>query len=338
MRRQGEARPGHICIVLLAVIVLLPAVLDEPVNGQSIQQQRVFTVGITRKDSSILPLLLAQNVMPFRIVSVAPESGLLALNVNQIDLLYTDGASGLLGALKGTDLVFVAGGLDYLTGSVFVSPNVTGFSDPRVAQRAVGAVISFQPSSADGAVAFETLALRAILRQQKVNTVFLASLTGREPTVPTLGIRDLSSGRIDFAYVSAELESAVAATKLKKLSFEPVALQGVVVAVRRSRTASSKTQLQDFLRAFVGGIKTYLDPRSASRVLSVLRNDIGLDEGSAEHVFVDFRDTKAFKNPPLLNRASVSNLIAELSFAIPEAKKLSAQRLIDDELLKTLPK
>ncbi len=341
MRCQCGARPLRIGIMLLTAIVLLAAALAEPVNGQAVQQQRVFTVGITRKDGSILPLLLAQRVTPLRIVSVTPETGLLALSVNDIDLLYTDGASALLGAIKGTDLVFIAGGLDYVTGSFFASPNITGFSDPRVVQRASGIAISFQPPRAEGAVTFEVLALRAILRQQKISRVFPvfhASPTSKEATLQDPLIRDLSNGRIDFAYVSAELDPVVSAARLRRLNFEPVPLQGVVIAARRSRAELSRAQFQDFLRAFVAGIRTFLDPKGVPAVMAILRSSIGLDEASAEHVFVIFRDTKAFKDPPVPSRASVSNLIKELSIAIPEAKKLSAQRLINDELLGSLRK
>lgn len=328
--------------VSLATAVILFGLRQGDVQSQAVQQQRPFTIGVTSKDASMVPLILAQEAldrggMPVRIVSIDREVGPFALRVREIDLLYTDGVSALMGALRGPDLVFVAGALEHVTGSLFSSPGLVGFSDPKVKVRAVGAVLSHPSVRTSSEVTFEALALRAILRANGISRVFVLPSSEPLPEAVLLEqiLKELNGGGIDFAYLSAERVLSTATTKAKELKFGLVPLQGVLMVARKSDVDSNRDQLLRLLKGFSDGTRAFSDPKRGPKAL---QEQLRLDVKGANSVYGVYKARGAFKAIPAPNPASVANLIQELARIVPEAKKLSAQALIDLRVLKALPR
>ena len=320
-------------------------------QSQYVQQTRPFTIGVSLRDASAAPLFLALQAfkrtgMPVRLISIDQDEGPFALRVKEIDVLYTDGVSALMGSLKGPDLVFVAGNLNLVTGSLFTAPTLTGFSDPKIKTKgAVAAVTSYPSVRTISEVTLDTLAVRAILRANGIANVSVVPPNQANPFVLPAGepvsepgllegyARKLNNGDIHFLYASVERVPWMAAKKAKELRFGPVALQGVLIVARRSDVDSNINTLVGFLRGFSEGIWAFNDP---SRGVKAFQDQLHVNAETASYIYSTYKTREIFKVLSTPNVASVSNLVAELARIVPDAKKLNIQTLIDTRAMKVL--
>jgi ABC-type nitrate/sulfonate/bicarbonate transport system substrate-binding protein len=232
-----------------------------------------------------------------------------------------------LGAIaEGADFVFVAGFINKLTGAFVVNPKIR--TPPELKGKALGV-----NSLSGGGWIFTMLALDYWGLDTKRDNIAIRAL-GSD------GVRNeaLSSGVIDgcqIGYTFAALLQNKGFRVLADLEKLPIPYQGSGIIARRGLIASSPATAENVLRGLLDGVAFIRKPENKSQVVKSLAKGLRLSRvEDAEEGYQSIVGIYEKKIYPSVD--GIRNVIRLLSASNEKIRRLKAEELVDDSVVKKL--
>ena len=257
--------------------------------------------------------------------------GMAALSSGESLLHWGSVSAANLGAIaEGADLVFVAGFINRLTGAFAANPKIK--TPAELKGRSVGV-----NSLSGGTWIFTMLALDhwgLVPERDKIQVRAL----GDNSVVS----QALLAGNVDAAYLSytyAKIVQNKGFRVLADLEKLPIAYQGTGVITRRSTiaSASSSTAIENVIKGLLDAVAFIRNPENKSQVLKSLAKGLRLkriedaDEGYQN--MLGIYERKIYPNAD-----GVRNVIHLLGAGNEKIRRLKAEELVDDSVVKRLEK
>ena len=253
--------------------------------------------------------------------------GMAALSSGESFMHWGSVSGANLGAIsEGADLVFVAGFINRLTGVFAANPKIKSPTDLRGKSLGVN-------SLSGGTWIFTML------------TLDHWGLSPERDKIQMRGLGDSSiisqallAGNIDAAYLSYSFAKVVenkgfrVLADLQKL---PIAYQGTGIVTRRSTIASSAATLENVIRGLLDGVAFIRNPENKSQVVRSLAKGLRLKRiEDAEEGYQSMLDLYERKIYPSID--GVRNVIRLLGAGNEKIRRLNAEELVDDSIVKKL--
>ena len=234
-----------------------------------------------------------------------------------------------LGAIaEGADLVFVAGFINKLTGTFVANPKIK--TPAELKNKSLGV-----NSLSGGAWIFTMLTLDYWGLQPERDKIQLRAL-GDNSVVS----QALLAGNVDGAYLGYTFSKIVqnkgfrVLADLEKL---PIPYQGSGIITRRSAIASSSSTLENMLRALLDSVAFIRNPENKPQVLKSLVKGLRLKRvDEAEEGYQTIVDIYEKKIYPTVD--GIRNVIRLLGVSNEKIRRLKAEDLVDDSLVRKLEK
>src|SRR6476620_2419257 len=255
--------------------------------------------------------------------------GMSALSSGESLLHWGSVSAANLGAIaEGADLVFVAGFINRLTGTFAVNPTINSPAELKGKNLGVnslsGGTWIFTMLTLDHwglAPARDKIQMRALGDNSVVSQALLA-------------------GNVDAAYLGYTFSKMVQSkgfrmtADLEKL---PIPYQGSGIITRRSAIASSAATLENALRALLEAVAFIRNPENKSQVVKSLAKGLRLkrteDAEEGYQTIVDIYENKIYPSVD-----GVRNVIRLLGVNNEKVRRLKAEDLVDDSLVRKLEK
>ena len=257
--------------------------------------------------------------------------GMAALSSGESLLHWGSVSAANLGAIaEGADLVFVAGFINRLTGAFAANPKIK--TPGELKGRSVGV-----NSLSGGTWIFTMLALDhwgLVPERDKIQVRAL----GDNSVVS----QALLAGNVDAAYLSytyAKIVQNKGFRVLADLEKLPIAYQGTGIITRRSTiaSASSSTVIENVIKGLLDGVAFIRNPENKPQVIKSLAKGLRLkriedaDEGYQN--MLSIYERKIYPNVD-----GVRNVIRLLGAGNEKIRRLKAEELVDDSVVKRLEK
>ncbi|MGZ8423884.1 MAG: ABC transporter substrate-binding protein [Candidatus Binatia bacterium] len=257
--------------------------------------------------------------------------GMAALSSGESLLHWGSVSAANLGAIaEGADLVFVAGFINRLTGAFAANPKIK--TPAELKGRSVGV-----NSLSGGTWIFTMLALDhwgLVPERDKIQVRAL----GDNSVVS----QALLAGNVDAAYLSytyAKIVQNKGFRVLADLEKLPIAYQGTGIITRRSTiaSASSSTAIENVIKGLLDGVAFIRNPENKPQVIKSLAKGLRLkriedaDEGYQN--MLGIYERKIYPNAD-----GVRNVIRLLGAGNEKIRRLKAEELVDDSVVKRLEK
>jgi len=255
--------------------------------------------------------------------------GMAALSSGESLMHWGSVSAANLGAIaEGADLVFVAGFINRLTGAFAANPKIK--TPAELKGRSVGV-----NSLSGGTWIFTMLALDhwgLVPERDKIQVRAL----GDNSVVS----QALLAGNVDGAYLSytyAKIVQNKGFRVLADLEKLPIAYQGTGLITRRSAIASSSTAVENVIKGLLDGVAFIRNPENKPQVIKSLAKGLRLkriedaDEGYQNMLTIYER-----KIYPSVD--GVRNVIRLLGAGNEKIRRLKAEELVDDSIVKRLEK
>jgi NitT/TauT family transport system substrate-binding protein len=232
-----------------------------------------------------------------------------------------------LGAIaEGADLVFVAGFINKLTGTFFANPKITTPAELK------GKVLGVN-SLSGGAWIFTMLTLDHWgLAPERDKIQFLGD--------SSVISQALLAGNVDAAYLGytfGKLVQSKGFRMLADLEKLPIPYQGSGIISRRSVIASTPVVLENVLRALLDSVAFIRNPENKSQVIKSLTKGLRLkraeDAEEGYQVIVNIYEKKIYPSVD-----GIRNVIRLLGPSNEKIRRLKAEELVDDSVVKQLEK
>ena len=255
--------------------------------------------------------------------------GMSALSSGE-SLLHWGSVSGAnLGAIaEGADLVFAAGFINKLTGTFVANPKIK--TPAELKNKSLGV-----NSLSGGAWIFTMLTLDYWGLQPERDKIQLRAL-GDNSVVS----QALLAGNVDAAYLGYTFSKMVQSKgfrMLADLERLPIPYQGSGIITRRSAIASSAATLENALRALLEAVAFIRNPENKSQVVKSLAKGLRLkrteDAEEGYQTIVDIYEKKIYPSVD-----GVRNVIRLLGVNNEKVRRLKAEDLVDDSLVRKLEK
>lgn len=255
--------------------------------------------------------------------------GMSALSSGE-SLLHWGSVSGAnLGAIaEGADLVFAAGFINKLTGTFVANPKIK--TPAELKNKSLGV-----NSLSGGAWIFTMLTLDYWGLQPERDKIQLRAL-GDNSVVS----QALLAGNVDAAYLGYTFSKMVQSKgfrMLADLEKLPIPYQGSGIITRRSAIASSAATLENALRALLEAVAFIRNPENKSQVVKSLAKGLRLkrteDAEEGYQTIVDIYEKKIYPSVD-----GVRNVIRLLGVNNEKVRRLKAEDLVDDSLVRKLEK
>jgi NitT/TauT family transport system substrate-binding protein len=234
-----------------------------------------------------------------------------------------------LGAIsEGADLVFVAGFINKLTGTFVANPKIKGPAELK--GKSVGV-----NSLSGGAWIFTMLTLDHWGLVPERDNIQVRSL-GDNSVVS----QALLAGNVDGAYLGYTFGKIVQSKgfrMLADLEKLPIPYQGSGIISRRSIMASSPATVENVLRGLLDGVAFIRNPESKSQVIKSLAKGLRLkrveDAEEGYQSIVGIYERKIYSSVD-----GIRNVIRLLGANNEKVRRLKAEELVDDSVVKKLEK
>ena len=234
-----------------------------------------------------------------------------------------------LGAIaEGADLVFVAGFINKLTGTFVANPKIKNPAELK--GKALGV-----NSLSGGAWIFTMLTLDHWGLVPERDKIQFRAL-GDNSVVS----QALLAGNVDAAYLGytfGKLVQSKGFRMLADLEKLPIPYQGSGIISRRSAIASSPVIVENVLRALLDGVGFIRNPENKSQVIKSLARGLRLKRvEDAEEGYQSITGIYEKKIYPSVD--GIRNVIRLLGTNNEKVRRLKAEELVDDSLVKKLEK
>jgi NitT/TauT family transport system substrate-binding protein len=255
--------------------------------------------------------------------------GMSALSSGE-SLLHWGSVSGAnLGAIaEGADLVFAAGFINKLTGTFVANPKI------KIPAELKGKSLGVN-SLSGGAWIFTMLTLDHWGLAPERDKIQLRAL-GDNSVVS----QALLAGNIDAAYLGYTFSKMVQSKgfrMLADLEKLPIPYQGSGIITRRSAIASSAATLENVLRGLLDGVAFIRNPENKPQVVKSLAKGLRLkrveDAEEGYQTIVGIYERKIY---PTVD--GIRNVIRLLGVNNEKVRRLKAEELVDDSLVRKLEK
>jgi ABC-type nitrate/sulfonate/bicarbonate transport system substrate-binding protein len=234
-----------------------------------------------------------------------------------------------LGAIaEGADLVFAAGFINKLTGTFVANPKIKTPAELKGKSLGVN-------SLSGGAWIFTMLTLDHWGLVPERDNIQLRAL-GDNSVVS----QALLAGNVDAAYLGYTFSKMVQSKgfrMLADLEKLPIPYQGSGIITRRSAIASSSPILENMLRALLDAVAFIRNPENKPQVLKSLAKGLRLkrieDAEEGYQTIVDIYEKKIYPSVD-----GVRNVIRLLGTNNEKVRRLKAENLVDDSLVRKLEK
>ena len=255
--------------------------------------------------------------------------GMSALSSGE-SLLHWGSVSGAnLGAIsEGADLVFAAGFINKLTGTFVANPKIK------------------TPAELKG----KSLGVNSLSGGAWIFTMLTLDHWGLQPERDKLQIRALGdnsvvsqallAGNVDAAYLGYTFSKMVQSKgfrMLADLEKLPIPYQGSGIITRRSAIASSAGTLENAIRALLDAVAVIRNPENKPQVLKSLAKGLRLkrieDAEEGYQTIVGIYEKKIYPSVD-----GIKNVIRLLGVNNEKVRRLKAEDLVDDSLVRKLEK
>ncbi len=255
--------------------------------------------------------------------------GMAALSSGESLLHWGSVSAANLGAIaEGADLVFVAGFINRLTGAFAANPKIK--TPAELKGRSVGV-----NSLSGGTWIFTMLALDhwgLVPERDKIQVRAL----GDNSVVS----QALLAGNVDAAYLSytyAKIVQNKGFRVLADLEKLPIAYQGTGLITRRSAMTSSSTTVENVIKGLLDGVAFVRNPENKSQVIKSLAKGLRLKRiEDADEGYQNMLSIYERKIYPSVD--GVRNVIRLLGAGNEKIRRLKAEELVDDSVVKRLEK
>jgi NitT/TauT family transport system substrate-binding protein len=255
--------------------------------------------------------------------------GMSALASGESLLHWGSVSAANLGAIaEGADLVFVAGFINKLTGTFVANPKIKNPAELK--GKALGV-----NSLSGGAWIFTMLTLDHWGLVPERDKIQFRAL-GDNSVVS----QALLAGNVDAAYLGytfGKLVQSKGFRMLADLEKLPIPYQGSGIISRRSAIASSPVIVENVLRALLDGVGFIRNPENKSQVIKSLARGLRLKRvEDAEEGYQSITGIYEKKIYPSVD--GIRNVIRLLGTNNEKVRRLKAEELVDDSLVKKLEK
>jgi len=308
---------------------------DQPVRAAAPLTKVVMTTGSLSEREGALYIAQDQGIfrkygLDVNLVQVRNGPvGMSALSSGE-SLAHWGSVSGAnLGAIaEGADLVFAAGFINKLTGTFVANPKIKTPAELKGKSLGVN-------SLSGGAWIFTMLTLDYWGLVPERDKIQLRAL-GDNSVVS----QALLAGNVDGAYLGYTFSKMVQSKGFRMLADMaklPIPYQGSGIITRRSAIASSAPTLENMLRALLDGVAFIRNPENKSQVVKSLAKGLRLKRmEDAEEGYQTIFDIYEKKIYPSVE--GVRNVIRLLGSTNEKVRRLKAETLVDDSLVRKLEK
>ena len=255
--------------------------------------------------------------------------GMSALSSGESLLHWGSASAANLGAIaEGADLVFVAGFINRLTGTFAVHPTI------------------HSPAELKG----KSLGVNSLSGGTWIFTMLTLDHWGLSPARDKIQMRALGdnsvvsqallAGNVDAAYLSytyAKIVQNKGFRVLADLEKLPIAFQGTGIITRRSTIASSAGAVENVIKALLDGVAFIRIPENKPQVVKSLAKGLRLKRiDDAEEGYQSMLSIYERKIYPSVD--GVRNVIRLLGAGNEKIRRLKAEELVDDSVVKRLEK
>jgi NitT/TauT family transport system substrate-binding protein len=255
--------------------------------------------------------------------------GMAALSSGESLMHWGSVSAANLGAIaEGADLVFVAGFINRLTGTITVNPKIK--SAPELKGKSLGV-----NSLSGGTWIFTMLALDHWGLVPERDKIQLRALGDNSVVSQALLV-----GNVDAAYLSytyAKIVQNKGFRVLADLDKLPIAYQGTGIITRRAVIASSAASLESVIKGLLDGVAFIRNPENKTQVVKSLTKGLRLKRSEdAEESYQSLIGIYEQKIYPSVD--GVRNVIRLLGAGNEKIRRLKAEDLVDDSLVRRLEK
>ena len=255
--------------------------------------------------------------------------GMAALSSGESLMHWGSVSAANLGAIaEGADLVFVAGFINRLTGTITVNPKIK--SAPELKGKSLGV-----NSLSGGTWIFTMLALDHWGLVPERDKIQLRALGDNSVVSQALLV-----GNVDAAYLSytyAKIVQNKGFRVLADLDKLPIAYQGTGIITRRAVIASSAASLESVIKGLLDAVAFIRNPENKTQVVKSLAKGLRLkrneDAEESYQSLIGIYDQKIYPSVD-----GVRNVIRLLGAGNEKIRRLKADDLVDDSLVKRLEK
>jgi len=255
--------------------------------------------------------------------------GMAALSSGESLLHWGSVSAANLGAIaEGADLVFVAGFINKLTGAFAANPKIKTPAELKSKSLGVN-------SLSGGTWIFTMLALDHWGLSPERDKIQIRAL-GDNLVVS----QALLAGNVDGAYLSytyAKIVQNKGFRVLADLEKLPIAYQGTGVITRRSTIASSAAPVESVIRGLLDGVAFIHNPENKPQVIKSLAKGLRLkrieDAEEGYQIMLGLYERKIYPSVD-----GVRNVIRLLGAGNEKVRRLKAEELVDDSVVRRLEK
>ena len=310
----------HLFLSLLVVfLAMLPA-------QSSAQTARPLRVAYLSTSATMAPVWMAKDSGGFakesldvEVLSMSSSSAIPALIANEIDVVEVSAAPVITAALRGIDVVFIAGLLNTMIWDFYARPDIKNVE--QLKGKIVGTDRPATP------VAYGTLvALKKM------------GLTFKDVQLRPLG----SSPQIVAAFYAGQIAGGIgsppASFRMERDGFHSlvslldVPYQNVGLVVRKARMGELAPRLLSLLRAVRSGIdRYYTDKPFAMKVIGKYAKET---EAEVLDRSYEFYKKAGFRRELVTSEPGLQGILDFLSESIPEAKHAKPAQFFDDRFVR----
>jgi NitT/TauT family transport system substrate-binding protein len=326
-----KLRRVHIHFLLAAIL----SVIHGPARAAAPLTKVLITTGSSSERESAL--YVAQDQGYFRkygldltLVQVRNGPvGMAALSSGESLLHWGSVSAANLGAIaEGADLIFVAGFINRLTGAFAANPKIKAPAELKGRSLGVN-------SLSGGTWIFTMLALDHWGLAPERDKIQIRAL-GDNSVVS----QALLAGNVDGAYLSytyAKIVQNKGFRVLADLEKLPIAYQGTGIITRRSTITSSAAPVESVIKALLEGVAFIRNPENKPQVIKSLAKGLRLKRvEDAEEGYQSAVGIYEKKIYPSVD--GVRNVIRLLGTSNEKVRRLKAEELVDDSVVKKLEK
>jgi NitT/TauT family transport system substrate-binding protein len=262
---------------------------------------------------------LLKEALDTEVISMASSSAIPALIAHEIDVVQVSAAPVITAALRGHDVVFVAGLLNTMIWDFYVRPEIKSIE--QLKGKIVGTDRPATPVAYGTLVALKKLGLTP-------KDVQLRPL-GSSPQIVAAFYAGQIAGGIGSPPASFQMERSGFRSLVSLLD---VPYQNVGLVVRRSRLDELASRLVPLLRAVRSGIdRYYSDKPFAMKVIGKYTKEN--DREVLDRTYEFYRKA-GFRREMITSEPGLQGMLDFLSETIPEAKTAKPRQFFDDRFVR----
>lgn len=318
-----------------ALLLFFSLLIFDPVRAAAPPVKVVMTVGSLSERETVVYVAQDQGFfrkygldLSFVQVRNGPV-GMAALSSGETQFHWGSVSAANLGAIaEGADLVFVAGFINKLTGNFIASPKIQSPADLKGKSLGVN-------SLSGGGWIFTMLMLDYWSLVPERDKIQFRAL-GDQAVIA----QALSSGTVDAAFVGYTFGKILQNKGFRLLADAeklPIPYQGSGIMARKSFVTSSPTILENVLRALLDSLAFIRNPENKPRALRSLAKGLRLQRvEDAEEGYQNIVGLYERKISPSVD--GVRNVIRLLGATNEKVRRLKAEELVDDSVVRKLEK